>query len=184
MDCKVMHCETTKGLVSVGLPTYNRPESLKRALDITTSQTYTDLEIIVSDNASPDVRVREVVEEFSCRDSRIKYYRQDQNVGVLANAEFVLRKSQGEYFTWFSDDDWRSPEFIEILVAELEKNSGVDMAFCDYHEVYEDGSRAVGYPLTHLGVFKPFASRFRLVRTMFSIGRMLYEVKAIFLRCF
>ena len=166
MDCKVMHCETTKGLVSVGLPTYNRPESLKRALDITTSQTYTDLEIIVSDNASPDVRVREVVEEFSCRDSRIKYYRQDQNVGVLANAEFVLRKSQGEYFTWFSDDDWRSPEFIEILVAELEKNSGVDMAFCDYHEVYEDGSRAVGYPLTHLGVFKPFASRFRLVRTL------------------
>lgn len=164
---KVMHCETTNGLVSVGLPTYNRPEALKRALNIITSQTYRDLEIIVSDNASSDVRVRAVVEEYSFRDSRIKYYRQDQNTGVLANAEFVLKKAQGEYFTWFSDDDWRSPEFIEILVDELKKNKDVDLAFCDYYEVYEDGRRAVGYPKTHLGVFKPFKSRFRLVRTMF-----------------
>ncbi len=161
-----MHSETRKGLVSVGLPTYNRPESLQRALDIITSQTYRKLEIIVSDNASPDSRVKEVVEEFSLRDSRIKYYRQEQNRGLLFNAEFVLKKSQGEYFMWFSDDDWRSPEFIEILVAKLEKNKDVDMAFCDYHEVYEDDSRALGYPATHLGVFKPFESRFRLVRTM------------------
>lgn len=161
-----MHCETAKGLVSVGLPTYNRPESLKRALDIITSQTYRDLEIIVSDNASPVSRVKEVVGEFSLRDSRIKYYRQDKNRGLLFNAEFVLKKSRGEYFMWFSDDDWRSPEFIEILVAELEKNRGVDLAFCDYHEVYEDGNLAVGYPATHLIVFKPFESRFRLVRTM------------------
>ncbi len=162
----IMHGETTRGLVSVGLPTYNRPESLKLALDIITSQTYRNLEIIVSDNASPDSRVKEVVEEFSLRDSRIKYYRQEQNRGLLFNAEFVLKKSQGEYFMWISDDDWRSPEFIEILVAELENNKGVDMAFCDYHEVYEDGSRALGYPATHLGVFKPFESRFRLVRTI------------------
>lgn len=166
MDCNIMSCDDKKGLVSIGLPTYNRPDSLRRVLDIITAQTYSNLEIIVSEDASPDTRVREVVEEFSSRDSRIKYYRQDQNKGVLANAEFVLKKSQGEYFTWFSDDDWRSPEFIEILVAELENNKDVDLAFCDYYEVYEDGRRAVGYPKTHLGVFKPFKSRFRLVRTM------------------
>ncbi len=153
-----------KGLVSVGLPTYNRPESLKRALDIITSQTYRDLEIIVSDNASPGSRVKEVVEEFLLRDSRIKYYRQDKNRGLLFNTEFVLKKSRGEYFMWFSDDDWRSPEFIEFLAADLEKNRSIDMAFCDYHEVYKDGKLAEGYPATHLRVFKPFESRFRLIR--------------------
>ena len=154
------------GLVSIGLPAYNRAESLRQVLNIAISQTYKNIEIIVSDDASPDSRVREVIEEFLPRDSRIKYYKQDKNKGVLANAEFVLKMAQGEYFTWFSDDDWRAPEFIENMVAQLENNKGVNMAFCDYHEVYEDGSRALGYPATHLGVFKPFQSRYRLVRTI------------------
>jgi glycosyltransferase involved in cell wall biosynthesis len=159
-----MDTEYKKGLVSVGIPTYNRPESLKRALAIITTQTYLDIGVIVSDNASPSCMVKEVVEEYSLRDQRVKYYRQDCNLGVLANANFVLKKSHGEYFMWFSDDDWRSPEFIEILVAELEKNNNIGMAFCDYSEVYEDGCFAVGYPKSHLGIFKPFTSRFRLVR--------------------
>lgn len=158
--------QTQKGLVSIGLPTYNRPDSLKRMLTIISAQTYPNLEIIVSDNASSDERVGEVIEDFARLDPRLKHYRQEHNKGVLANAAFVLSKATGEYFTWFSDDDWRAPEFIDILVAELEKNQNVDMAFCDYHEVYEDGSRARGYPKTHRGVFKPFASPHRLVRTL------------------
>lgn len=153
-------------MVSVGVPTYNRPDLLRRALEIITNQTYSNLEIIVSDNASTDLRVKEIVDEFASHDPRITYYRQENNVGVLANADFVLRKSQGEYFAWFSDDDWRSPEFIEILVGELENNREVNFAFCDYHEVYADGSRAEGYPSSHLGVFKPFGSQSRLIRTI------------------
>jgi glycosyltransferase involved in cell wall biosynthesis len=158
--------DNMKGFVSVGLPTYNRPDSLRRALEIITTQTYQHLEIIISDNSSHDIRVKEVVDAFLSTDARIKYFRQEQNTGVLANAEFVLKKSSGEYFVWFSDDDWRAPEFIEKLVAQLESNKDVNMAFCDYHEVYEDGSRALGYPTSHLQVYKPFMSRHRLVRTI------------------
>ena len=161
-----MQHEINKGMVSVGLPAYNRPDSLRRVLSNITAQTYPNLEIIVSEDASPDARVRNVIEEFASNDHRIKYFRQDQNKGVLANAEFVLRQAQGEYFTWFSDDDWRSPEFIELLVDELEKNKNVDFAFCDYREVYEDGSRATGYPSSHFKIFKPFTSNSRLVRTI------------------
>ncbi len=165
-NSKMMQDDNIKGLVSVGLPTYNRPDCLKRALGIITAQTYQHLEIIVSDNASPDGRVKEVVDAYSRVDPRVKYFRREQNTGVLANAEFVLKKSSGEYFAWFSDDDWRAPEFIENMVAQLENNKGVNVAFCDYHEVYEDGNLALGYPTTHLGVFKPFQSRYRLVRTI------------------
>ncbi|WP_084154064.1 DUF5672 family protein [Citrifermentans bremense] len=156
-----------KGLVSVGLPTYNRPDSLNLALGIITSQTYRNIEIIVSDNASPDPRVREVVEQYASTDSRITYYRQKENCGVLANADFVLSKAQGEFFTWFSDDDWRAPEFIELLVDKLQGNPNINLAFCDYQEVYADGLRADGYPKTHLGVFKPFESGNKLIRTLF-----------------
>lgn len=161
-----MKQKNLNGMVSVGVPTYNRPDLLRRALEIITNQTYSNLEIIVSDNASTDLKVRQVVDEFASRDPRITYYRQENNVGVLANADFVLRESQGEYFAWFSDDDWRSPEFIEILIEELENNREVNFAFCDYHEVYADGSRAEGYPSSHLEVFKPFGSQSRLIRTI------------------
>ena len=153
-----------KGLVSIGLPTYNRPDFLKRALEIIATQTYTYLEIIISDNASQDGRVKEVIDAYSRVDPRIKYFRQEQNTGVLANAEFVLKNALGEFFMWFSDDDWRAPEFIENMVAQLESNKNANMAFCDYYEVYEDGTRAKGYPKTHLKVFKPFESKYRLVR--------------------
>jgi glycosyltransferase involved in cell wall biosynthesis len=161
-----MQHEINKGMVSVGLPAYNRPDSLRRVLSNITAQTYQNLEIIVSEDASPDTRVRNVIEEFASSDHRIKYFKQDQNKGVLANADFVLRQAHGEYFAWFSDDDWRSPEFIELLVDELKKNKNVDFAFCDYREVYEDGSRATGYPSSHFKIFKPFTSKFRLIRTI------------------
>ena len=152
------------GMVSIGIPAYNRAESLRKVLNIAGSQTYQNIEIIVSDDASPDGMVSNVIEEFLPLDSRVRYYKQEENKGVLANADFVLKMSQGEYFTWFSDDDWRAPNFVETMVAILEDNKYVNMAFCDYHEVYEDGSRALGYPLTHLGVFKPFQSQKRLMR--------------------
>jgi glycosyltransferase involved in cell wall biosynthesis len=161
-----MQHETIKKLVSIGLPTYNRHDALRKVLGIIAAQTYPNLEIIISDNASPDEKVKEVIEEFASKDSRIKHYRQDENIGVLANADFVLRQAHGEYFTWFSDDDWRSPEFIELLVDELEKNKNVEFAFCDYREVYEDGSRAMGYPSSHFKIFKPFTSKIRLIRTI------------------
>jgi glycosyltransferase involved in cell wall biosynthesis len=153
-----------KGLVSIGLPTYNRPENLEKALKHIINQTYKNLEIIVSDNASPNSKVEEIIEKYSLIDSRVKYYKQQNNIGVLANAEFVLQQSIGEYFTWFSDDDWRSREFIESMVTLLENNKNLNMAFCDYHEVYEDGSLAFGYPQSHLNIFKPFQSQHRLVR--------------------
>lgn len=161
-----MQHEKIKKLVSIGLPTYNRHDALRKVLGVIAAQTYPNLEIIISDNASPDEKVKEVIEEFASKDSRIKHYRQDENIGVLANADFVLRQAHGEYFTWFSDDDWRSPEFIELLVEELEKNKNIDFAFCDYREVYEDGSRATGYPSSHFKIFKPFTSNSRLIRTI------------------
>lgn len=156
----------SKKMVSVGIPTYNRPELLKRALEIITGQTYQNLEIIISDNASSDPRVRDIVDEFLKKDQRISYYKQSKNIGVLANAEFVLQKACGHYFAWMSDDDWRSPEFIELLVEQLEIQPEVNFAFCEYHEVYSNGERVSGYPKSHLKVFKPFQSKSRLIRTI------------------
>lgn len=107
-------------LVSVGIPTYNRPEGLRRTLECITGQTYKNLEIIISDNRSPGLETEAVVKEFIANDSRIQYYKQEENKGAGFNFEFVLEKATGEYFMWAADDDEWDKKFIKQCVTAFE----------------------------------------------------------------
>lgn len=132
--------------VSVGIPTYNRPEGLRRTLENITNQTYRNLEIIVSDNASPGEEVERVVRQFMAKDPRIQYYRQPENKGAIFNFQFVLEKSTGDYFMWAADDDWREPTFIEVLWEKLSADNLAVVAFCDFSSRDEAGMLVSGYP--------------------------------------
>lgn len=114
-----MTTDGKQSLVSIGIPTYNRPELLARAIASARNQTYPNLEIIVSDNASPDPRVEAVCREAVAADPRIQYFRQPKNIGALPNFEFTLLQASGDYFTWFADDDGRAPAFVEKLAARF-----------------------------------------------------------------
>ena len=109
-------CEQ-RPLVSVGIPTFNRPRGLKRTLELISRQTYSNLEIIVSDNASPGLDTEEVVRQFASTDARIKYHRQQQNIGPIANFRFVLANASGDYFMWAADDDEWDAKFVETCLA-------------------------------------------------------------------
>lgn len=104
-------------LVSVGIPTFNRPEGLRRTLQLISAQTYRNLEILISDNASPGPETERVVRGFSVTDERIKYFRQPANIGAIANFRFVLAKASGDYFMWAADDDEWDTRFIETCLA-------------------------------------------------------------------
>jgi glycosyltransferase involved in cell wall biosynthesis len=106
-----------KPLVSVGIPTFNRPKGLRRTLEFICGQTYPNLEILVSDNASPGSETESVAREFSAQDKRIKYFRQPTNIGPIANFRFVLAKASGDYFMWAADDDEWDARFIETCLA-------------------------------------------------------------------
>jgi len=147
----------SRSLVSIGIPTYNRPTELRRTLEGIVGQTYTNLEIIISDNASPSDSTEEVVREFMRGDSRIKYFRQVENLGALSNFQFVLDKAVGDFFMWAADDDYRAPTFIEVLVDLLQRHPESAIAFCDFMEVDEHGVKAEGYP-HHLPLLRPFSS--------------------------
>ncbi|MBA7586653.1 hypothetical protein ES708_28657 [subsurface metagenome] len=82
-----------KPLVSVGIPTYNRPEGINNTLSIFTKQTYKNLEIIVSDNCSENNDVKRIVRSYEEKDKRVNYYRQDANIGAANNFKYVLEKS-------------------------------------------------------------------------------------------
>jgi glycosyltransferase involved in cell wall biosynthesis len=108
-------------LVSVGIPTYNRPELLARTLEHLTRQTYKNLEIIISDNASEGRETVDVVSRFSKSDDRIQFYGQPSNIGAAANFYFVMEKAVGKYFMWAADDDYFGDQnLIEALFSAID----------------------------------------------------------------
>lgn len=130
--------DDTNPLVSIGIPTYNRPDSLRRTLQSITNQTYQNLEIIISDNASPDPRVEQVVGEFTAKDIRIRYYRQQENRGAFINFRFVMDEANGEYFMWLADDDWLDASYVSTCVEKLLNNPGHSLV-CGGAIYYKDG---------------------------------------------
>ena len=122
-------------LVSVGLMTYKRTEGLKVALKSITSQTYKNLEIIVSENYCPGFGLKKkIIQEFLKKDKRIVYYQHNPNKGIGFNFHFVLQKATGKYFMWAADDDTWAPSFISKLVRKLEKHpeAGVAMSGIEF----------------------------------------------------
>ena len=107
--------------VSVGIPTYNRPEGLRKTLQCITAQNFRDLEIIVSDNCSPSPEVQSVILEFASSDPRIVSIHQPENLGALRNFFYVARQARGRYFMWAADDDWWDPDFIATAASLLDK---------------------------------------------------------------
>lgn len=97
-------------LVSIGIPTYNRANSyLRHALRSAVCQTYANIEIIVSDNCSSD-HTESVVKEFD--NSRIRYYRQKENIGPVNNRNFCLKQARGKYIVMLLDDDLIDDDFV------------------------------------------------------------------------
>jgi len=112
-------------MVSVGIPTYNRPEGLRNTLNRVTNQTYRNLDIIISDNCSFDRQaVAAVIEEFSKNDSRVRFVRQSENIGAIRNFKFLLDQATADYFVWAADDDELDPEYIEACMKALLNKAG------------------------------------------------------------
>lgn len=114
-------------LISVGMPLYNAEKFIEQALDCLLRQTHTDLEIIISDNCSTDNTVA-IIERYAAADSRLKLFRQSENLGPILNFQFVVAQAQGAYFMWRSYDDWSDDNYIETLAAVLDDNPAVDLA--------------------------------------------------------
>ena len=125
-------------LVSIITPTYNRPEYLKLALESAVQQTYQNIEIIVSDNCSPE-NPESIVKSFG--DSRIRFFRNQSNLGMFPNTMNAFKKARGKYVASLLDDDLWEKDFLAKLVPALEANSNLALAFCDHYIV--DGNGAI-----------------------------------------
>ncbi len=105
--------------VSIGMPVFNGENTIGRAIDSILAQTFTDFELIISDNASTD-GTELVCRGYAEKDKRIRYVRQPQNRGALENFNFVLDQAVGELFMWAAADDCRSLDYLEKNVEFLD----------------------------------------------------------------
>lgn len=104
-------------LVSIAIPTYNRAETyLRPCLEAALRQTYSNLEIIVSDNGSSD-GTEALVRHFA--DPRIQYYRQSQNIPPNDNFNFCMQQANGAYFCLLLDDELIDSDFVEVCIRAV-----------------------------------------------------------------
>jgi len=126
-------------LVSVGLPIYNGARFVREAVDSILAQTFTDFELVVSDNASTDATQR-ICEGYAAADPRVRYYRNERNMGASYNYNRVTELSRGKYIRHAAHDDVLAPENLERCVAVMEADDAVALCYPQMSRIDENGA--------------------------------------------
>jgi glycosyltransferase involved in cell wall biosynthesis len=158
--------------VSIGLPVFNGDEFLEKALDSIVAQTFSDFELIISDNASTD-RTREICEAYAAKDHRIRYFRQKVNIGGGRNYNYVFEASVSEYFKWHAHDDFIAPQFLAECVKVLDANPFVVLCYSKFVDIDDQGN-----PLAHVSRNKAQSSK--AYDRFFSLMSLDYGCEEVF----
>jgi glycosyltransferase involved in cell wall biosynthesis len=113
----------SRALVSVGLPVRNGATYIAEAIESILAQTLPNFELVISDNASTDA-TEEICRTYAAADERIRFFRQETNIGAAPNFNLVFHRSSGRYFKWAAHDDLIRPTYLERCVAALEADPG------------------------------------------------------------
>ncbi len=115
--------------ISVCIPTYNYGRYLPDAIDSVLSQTLTDFELIISDNCSSD-NTQVIVKDYLSRDNRIKYFVNNNNIGLIGNLNKCLFHAKGEYIKFLCADDVLDSTCLEKLMSIFDKYPNVELVTC------------------------------------------------------
>jgi glycosyltransferase involved in cell wall biosynthesis len=115
-------------LFSIVIPTYNRAKLLGEALQSALAQSFSNYEVIVRDNASTDSTMDLAK---SCTNPRVRFFRNEHNVGAERNFELIVRDAAGDFLVLLQDDDLLHPEFLGRAAAAIERNPEI-VAYAAY----------------------------------------------------
>jgi glycosyltransferase involved in cell wall biosynthesis len=125
-------------LLTIGLPVFNGARYLESSVDSILSQSLTDFELIISDNASTD-ETESIARSLVARDHRVHYRRNARNAGISTNFNVFVPLARGQLFKWATSDDLLRPGFLERCVAVLEADADVVLAYAAADFVDGDG---------------------------------------------
>jgi glycosyltransferase involved in cell wall biosynthesis len=104
--------------LTIGIPVRNGERFLECALDSVLTQSFSDFELLISDNCSSD-GTRQICDKYALKDSRVRVVRQATNIGAHRNFLFVLEQARGRYFTWLAYDDYyETRDYLSSLYAK------------------------------------------------------------------
>jgi len=114
-------------LVTVAMPLYNGAPNVATAIRRIREQTHRNLDIVLSDDASTD-ETPEICAAAAREDDRVRYVRNERNLGMNGNFNAGLERKRGEFFMWAGQDDEKAPEFVAETLAALRRNANASMA--------------------------------------------------------
>ncbi|MBT0607168.1 glycosyltransferase family 2 protein [Aequorivita echinoideorum] len=126
------------GIVSIITPVFNSSQFIAKAIESVVNQTYKDWELIIVDDASWDASI-EIIEEFKQKDSRIRFFRLDENQGAAFCRNLATEKANGKYIAFLDSDDLWKPEKLQIQTDFMEQNN-CDVCFSNYLHIDENGN--------------------------------------------
>ncbi|MEG1861831.1 MAG: glycosyltransferase [Bacteroidaceae bacterium] len=121
--------------ISVICPVYKAEKYLHRCVDSILAQTFTDFELLLIDDGSPD-RSGEICDEYAAKDSRVRVFHKE-NGGVSSARQCGIDNMTGEYSIHSDPDDWVEPTMLEELYKKA-KEEDADMVICDYKKIFKD----------------------------------------------
>jgi glycosyltransferase involved in cell wall biosynthesis len=143
-------------VISVGMPVYNGERFVEESIKSVLAQTFGDFELLIADNASTD-RSSEICQDYATRDSRIRYWRNDKNVGAAANYNRLFAESKSPYFRWSNADDLLDPALHKRCLASLEAEPSAVLAAGRTILIDEEGKTTGEYD-DNLHITDPSAS--------------------------
>jgi glycosyltransferase involved in cell wall biosynthesis len=165
--------------VSVCVPVYNGARYLRESLESVLSQTYGDLEVVVSDNCSTD-ETAEIAQSFG--DARVRYSRNSKNLGLVGNFNRCLALARGEYVCIWAHDDVMLPHNLHRKVQLLDADAALGFVHSNIQQIDRDGrvmaehwaldSRR-DYRARGLDVFRKYAMAMVYVGSIIFIGAVL-----------
>lgn len=132
--------------LSIGLPVYNGEKFIKEAIDSVLAQTFEDFELIISDNASTD-KTEEICRAYAAKNQRIRYYRNQKNIGCAPNFNRVFELSSGEYFKWVAHDDLHAPDFLTKCIQVLDQDPSIILCHSKVYFIDEHGKFLQNYDI-------------------------------------
>lgn len=119
-EVKEIEVENGGELISIIVPIYNVEKYLRMCLDSIENQTYSNIEVLLINDGSPDSS-GEICQEYVARDSRFRYF-EKENGGLSDARNYGIERSNGKYLTFIDSDDWVEPTYIEDMYQAALKN--------------------------------------------------------------
>jgi glycosyltransferase involved in cell wall biosynthesis len=125
--------------VTIGMPVYNGAAYIEQALVAIDKQSHGNFTLIISDDASTDSTPK-IIEAWAAKDARIEVIRHPHNLGPVRNFRYVLDRADTDYFMWYAQDDWVTPNYLEESLRIITVDSNCALVCANNGKVDADGT--------------------------------------------